>query len=675
MSKKFLHKMILLIVVLLGLLFQGPYFNTFPSHTHAWTQSDRYALAHGFVNNGLDFFHPETYYYHPPDSLLEIEVRRTSVTSVDFPIHDYIPAVAMRVLGTTAPWVFRFYIFLMSVLGLFYLFKLSFQRTEDALKSIFVVVFAATSPVFVFYQAGFLPTIPSLSLAMAGIYYYSRYFEKHQVKSLRWALLFLTLAALGRTTFAIPLIAVTCLEVLLTLLGRTKLKRNLIAFGCAYSSIIIYAVYNASLKRNYGSIFLGHIMPAKNFEEALIILIDVQTNWLFAYFSQAHYLFFSLLAIAVVFIVFRKGITAAQKHWFALVAIMLFGCIGFASLMLKQFTHHDYYFLDTFFLPIILFVIGLLAVLPPIKSRKQKLIGLIVFGFTSIPMVYYAMQSQTSRRATGSWDYVGQEIENFSGSKQFLDTVGVAPNSELLMLNSFTSNIPFLFMDRKGYTLIRPEREDIIEALDWDFDYIIIQNKFFMSEIYDTYPDILSRIQKVWDNGKISVCKLSASHSYQSLEDFLSLDEEKLKFETVMNFDSLEVPYWTNAWTGEGLGVDGTNAGIINPSTEFGATFKSKELQTVFESKSSMLFEMDVFTYSSIVCDVVVAVQEKDKSIYYRAVNLNDMVSNTHTWQPVTLFFELPQADKDSELAVYLWNPEKSDFVIDNMRFKIFSRK
>ena len=48
-------------IVLLGILFQINYVNDFPSHIHAWSQSDRYALAQGFVNNDLNFFKPETF--------------------------------------------------------------------------------------------------------------------------------------------------------------------------------------------------------------------------------------------------------------------------------------------------------------------------------------------------------------------------------------------------------------------------------------------------------------------------------------------------------------------------------------------------------------------------------------------------------------------------------------
>ena len=67
------------ILILIGFILHFKYINEYPSHTHAWTQSDRYAISLGFVKNNLNFFKPETMLINPehPDN---------SVTSVDFPI-------------------------------------------------------------------------------------------------------------------------------------------------------------------------------------------------------------------------------------------------------------------------------------------------------------------------------------------------------------------------------------------------------------------------------------------------------------------------------------------------------------------------------------------------------------------------------------------------------------
>ena len=60
-------------------LFQGT-MSRYPAYVHAWTQSDRIAIAQNFQQNGFDFFHPATY------NLLT----KDGITQVDFPIHRVI---------------------------------------------------------------------------------------------------------------------------------------------------------------------------------------------------------------------------------------------------------------------------------------------------------------------------------------------------------------------------------------------------------------------------------------------------------------------------------------------------------------------------------------------------------------------------------------------------------
>ena len=55
---------IIIVILIVGFYFQHSYFNEFPSFTHAWAQSDRFALALGFENNGFNFFKPETFVFN-----------------------------------------------------------------------------------------------------------------------------------------------------------------------------------------------------------------------------------------------------------------------------------------------------------------------------------------------------------------------------------------------------------------------------------------------------------------------------------------------------------------------------------------------------------------------------------------------------------------------------------
>ncbi len=84
---------ILIIIILFGLFIQYPYMNEFPSFIHAWSQSDRYSIALGFVNNDLDLFHPETFIYNKQFPHKWNYAYDNTITSVYFPILEYVVAI------------------------------------------------------------------------------------------------------------------------------------------------------------------------------------------------------------------------------------------------------------------------------------------------------------------------------------------------------------------------------------------------------------------------------------------------------------------------------------------------------------------------------------------------------------------------------------------------------
>ena len=115
----------LLLIVVAGVYIQYPYMNEFPSFIHAWSQSDRYAIALGFLNNDLDLFHPETYIYNKQFPNWWNYAYENTVTSVDFPFLEYIVAIMMKITGITSPWIFRICTFAIALLGMFFLYKLT----------------------------------------------------------------------------------------------------------------------------------------------------------------------------------------------------------------------------------------------------------------------------------------------------------------------------------------------------------------------------------------------------------------------------------------------------------------------------------------------------------------------------------------------------------------------
>lgn len=53
----------LLFILVFGGIIQHSYMKEFPSFIHAWAQTDRYAMAIAFTENGMDLFHPSVCFF------------------------------------------------------------------------------------------------------------------------------------------------------------------------------------------------------------------------------------------------------------------------------------------------------------------------------------------------------------------------------------------------------------------------------------------------------------------------------------------------------------------------------------------------------------------------------------------------------------------------------------
>ncbi|NLA24304.1 MAG: glycosyltransferase family 39 protein [Bacteroidales bacterium] len=677
MKKKWGKYSALLLIVLLGILYQFKYINEFPSHIHAWSQSDRYALALGYVNNNLNFFKPETFSLLKNNKNIEDWKYPTdySITAVDFPMHDYIPAIVMKITGDNSPWIFRLYIALYSFLGLFFLFKLSFIWTKSYYRSILIILFTATSPVFVYYQAGFLPTIPSLSNAIIGIYFYSQYLLKQNYKYFPFSLFFLTFAALSRTPFLIPLIAVFGIEMIRLLKRESRLLSTGVPIIVSILMILSHFFYNKFLTAKYGSIFLANILPASSFKEAVEIINITKEKWITQYFSSFHYIILALSLIGAIYVsISKKKLFKKEKALFLFLIVIIFiGCILYAILMLRQFVNHDYYFLDTFFLPIVLFFIVLLSVIPIKDTVLVNRLSQFAILLICIPLSFCALKSQEERRITGYWDRTAATIINFQNSEQFIDSLGIPSNSKMLIIDAYATNIPLILLNRKGYPIIKTKRENIIKSLEWDYDYIVLQNEFLLSDIYSVYPEIITRIKKNADNGKISIYTRSDSVSNQSLIDFLGLNKKEPVFSQTLSFDNQIDSLWQNVNTSNKYALSDVKSGYIAADMVYGLTYKSNNLPELRNMSRTLLFSSYFLKDSNINCEIVVSINENGQNVYYKSFKLEKLIKQVGVWEDVSLLFQLPKVESDDyEFAIFIWNIENSELFYEDFSFYIY---
>ena len=494
------------VFLLLGCLQAGRYINEFPAYVHAWAQADWYSIALGFINNGFDFLHPETLIYNKQFPGCWLVDYNSTVTSVDFPLHEYVVAFLMWIFDTKEPWVFHLWTWLCSMVGVWFLFLMARRITGSALKSIAVVMLCMTTPVYAFYMANFLPSAPSLSLIMVGLWAYIRHWQENCERDWHLSVSLLALATLTRTSQLVTLLAVCLFELLRIIRKEERLKLKWLSVAIAIAAIGGFYLWNRHLAAEHGTLFLGYLRPPENWENVEFVFDHIRYSWKWQYFTRLqHWIVAVSLIAALVYALWRrkqKQPTSAPLSLGWLAAIWFLGEICFFVAMMMQYVDHDYYFLDSFYLPIIFSFALALRSLPAIGNRRIAALIVVVLLILGGSMYNGAKHALRGRR--GSEDCAMQTALNYDGSAQWLDKIGVSRDARMLAFVSYPQNSPFIKMERRGYSVMWWDNSIVERALTFNFDYIVMENTVYETS-REEHSNVLKYFKPVATNGSITL--------------------------------------------------------------------------------------------------------------------------------------------------------------------------
>ncbi len=511
------------VILCVGLLLGLRQVGLFPAYIHAWSQADWYAISIGFLNNNFDFFHPETLIYNKQFPGWWAVDYGDAITSVDFPIHNYIVALLMKLFGTTAPWVFRLWTLLCSLVGVWFLYLLARRLTQSTLKSLAAVLIFMTAPVYAYYFANFLPSAPALALVAAGLWAYVRHWQGDGMRWWHWSIALLGLATLIRTSHAVVLVAVCGFELIRILMTEEKILRKWISVTIACMAIVAYLFWNKHLAAMHGTIFLGELRTPKSWTEAHDLWEKIKEYWQWQYFSRLQHRLIALTLIAaVVILVVRhiKGKATIKNNQLSLgwlIAIYFLGEICFFVAMMLQYQDHDYYFLDSFFMPCILLFIMALRSLPEMKGHLTTI--LCIAALAAIGGIMFNNAKHNNQERCKSDDRAYECSLNYAGADQWLDDIGVSRDARILSIFSYPQNAPFIQMGRKGYSLMWFDTNIVDSAMHFPFDYAVIEDKIFR-DCFQGQQRLLGRLTRISGNGRLSLCRLEDTVVNQTVDDF-----------------------------------------------------------------------------------------------------------------------------------------------------------
>ena len=472
-----------------------------PVSKHAWTQSDWYAISLGFVNNGMDFFHPQTYVLFPlPDGSNDIP---KGITAAGFPVHPYLAAYLMKLTGYFHPVVFRTLSFLLSLTGLLFFFFALKRYSDNVWLALTGMCFFLFQPTYAYYQDGFIPSIQSFSHYLIGLFFLSDYISNRKNKTLHFAIaiLFFTIAALTRLPYLIHLLAILIIILLISWKNRRFYFYELILVALGLIMVSGSILYNRYLAETYGSLFLNHYLPASNIGDFFNCILESVRNNIRTVFPPVHLLLLVLFGFIVIRSVRQSSLSSDEKIFLNYIAISFLGVFCYIVLMMKQFPAHDYYMLDTL-CPVIAsaFIFGSRYIKFSPGISHQLIILFFIVGSFNVCFEYQLRLYSKERLSLPEL----QTLNNFEGSDGFLVKQGIPKDRPVLVVGSYEPNIPFIQLKRQGFQVRDPKHDDIMEALKMDYECAITQNSFF-SEITAAFPEWNKMMKSFATNGKITL--------------------------------------------------------------------------------------------------------------------------------------------------------------------------
>jgi 4-amino-4-deoxy-L-arabinose transferase-like glycosyltransferase len=157
----------------------------------SWRQSDVAAIARNYLENGFHFARPQ----------IDWGGNERGYVGTEFPVLPFMAALVYQTAGVQE-WIGRIEAVLFFIVALPFFFGLV-RRIFGESVALWATFFYAFAPLSIVTSRAFMPDVPSLSLAVAGIYFFLRWSEEEKFRWLMLSAVLVSLAVLIKLPTAI----------------------------------------------------------------------------------------------------------------------------------------------------------------------------------------------------------------------------------------------------------------------------------------------------------------------------------------------------------------------------------------------------------------------------------------------------------------------------------------
>lgn len=476
-------------------------YDKLPFGVHALQQSDHYAIALGFLDNGFNFFKPTSYTLNLEFPAEHELVNPQGITAVDFPILHYSVALIMKASNSRSPIIFRFVTWFLSFISLLFFFR-TIVELKGFWIAIFLCGFIMYQPIYSFHQNGFHVSGAAFNLFLIGFSFLIKYFQSDNYTKFLWGMLFLTLAALMRFSQLIPILAFLCMLIYYTIKDK-KFDAKILVVFFSVGIVMCYFGYNRYLSKNYGSIFLNHPVISESFSDFLNHFIKTFKVYFRGFLPIMH-----LFSIGVIVYLKRFRGKPINNNWDKLKVWIFFSFLGnllFSIIMSFGVSFHDYYVLDTWLPLVVMFVVYMTYLIDLNKiSAEVCSTFILMFLLGTFGITFEAQSQKYSNNRIYEPSLI---IKDFKESATFLDKYAVQ-NKRSLLICGYGWNTPMIGWQKKTFRVANHFDEQIPHALEKGYDIIITHDSTFKETVLGNFSEFHSKVNFVEGNGKVSIWQL-----------------------------------------------------------------------------------------------------------------------------------------------------------------------
>ncbi len=673
LSVWFLNGAFIALLALVALYYQYPEIAfKRPQSIHKWRQSDCASLALNYYRYGMNWFEPRTHNYTSDGGTTSY------ACPSELPVLYYSVAFLYKIFGPQDS-VYRIFNTLLFLLGLFYLFRLTYLVLEDFLWSAGICLLVFASPILVYYGNNFLSNSNALAFSFIGWYYFLKYEKHNGTYDFSLSVFAFLLASCFKLTGLLSVFSILLYALFFSrhrFFENEKRSVKLLSTGrfivISLIPLIIgfWTVYASWFNRQHDcSYFSTTTFPIWSLDQSGIgaVLENVSKLWLPQYF---HPLVLYILLAGLIYGTVRYR--RIEGSFFMILFFILFQLIFFILLQFWNFADHDYYVIELYIFPALLLVYTayLLKHHVPIHFKHPgTAILLIVFVLFNVA---YAKSKLNERYH--SWMNDFDQYKDVYDITPKLRQLGIHEEDKVIFISD-PSHASLYLMDQPGWTTYTDARFNKAQKIPYNQDSSGIAKsiragaKFMVvngmeelqkrSYIHPFCRNLKARIANIfifdllqkdinfeWNPDKIK-------RHYQCNAEHRSLDGQyfidtaaKIQFEFGLQQTSIKAH-------------SGKFAIKLTGEQPFGMTFKLKELEAGDRIHISIWRFPDNRQSAVWISSI-------DETKYY---NNSVVVSQTDAngWQQIVQEFTIDSSMAGKELKLYAFNPSGTDVYFDDL--------